>query len=692
MICTVLQNKNLDEIYAALDECAMAEVRLDRCNLSEDEIDELFSSSDIALVATCRIADTAAQNPDKTPVAVASICEKRLIAAIKAGASYADLEIEAPKEMVKRVKAACEDNGALLIRSFHDFRGTDSAEALKAIVEKCVWHGADIVKIATTATSEADVERVLALYDDPSCLTPPQTGRTQVTAPKTTEGRLIAFCMGEMGRSSRIDCLKKGAPFTYACLSAEDSAAPGQMTAGEMEAKIYEGVPYFDADAIVPASKSYAQRAIIAASLAEGESRLRNYTPCADSEAAISLAEALGAKVTKEAAGDEVNLVIDGIGASEGCLPELKNLNVGESGLLARLMIPLSAELSAGQTVTINGEKTLSGRRLAGVQEIMGEFGVSVSSEGEKVPVSVSGHLTNLKTEVSGENGSQLISGLLMAMPLVGKNMTLLVENPKSIPYTFMTTEVLKKFGVKVSNEMLGDRDFMESDGDWSLCTEMIFKIRPEQKYTAADIDLEGDWSSAVPLLAAGAIFGKACIDGLDTTSLQADIAIMDILMAAGASITQLDGEKGEIHVQKSPLLAVEADASHCPDLFPVVSVLAAFCQGESRIYGVSRLRNKESDRAEAIVEMLGAMGVEVRIEPEEDALIVEGHSLEWRLLNGKLLRGGKFTSHHDHRMVMALRVAALGADSPVEIDDVECVAKSFPLFDDVFAEAVVRE
>ncbi len=690
MICTVLQNKDLDGIYAALDSCAMAEVRLDRCSLSEEDIDTLFSSSDIALVATCRIAEVAAQNPDKTPTAVASICEKRLLAAIKAGASYADLEIEAPKEMVKRVKKACEDNGVLLIRSFHDFQGTDSTEALKAIVEKCVWHGADIVKIATTAASPSDVERVLSLYDDPSCLTPPQTGRTQIPSPKTTEGRLIAFCMGENGQSSRIDCLKKGAPFTYACLSEEEAAAPGQMKAEEMAQAIYGNSPYFDADAIVPGSKSYAQRAIIAATLAEGESRLRNYTACSDSEAAIAVAQALGAKVTKEKAGDEVNLVIEGIGASEGCLPNLEKLNVGESGLLARLMIPLSAELSAGQTVTIEGEKTLKGRRLAGVEEIMGEFGVKVTSDGEKVPVSVNGHLTNLKTEVSGENGSQLISGLLMAMPLVGKSMTLLVENPKSIPYTFMTAEVLKKFGVKVSNEMLGDRDFMESDGDWSLCSEMIFKVRPGQKFVAADIDLEGDWSSAVPFLTAGAVFGKACIDGLDTTSLQADIAIMDILMASGASITQLDGEKGEIHVQKSPLLAFEADASHCPDLFPVVSVLAAFCQGESRIYGVSRLRNKESDRAESILEMLGAMGVDVRIESETDALVVEGHSLEWRLLNGKLLRGGKFTSHHDHRMVMALKVASLGADSPVEIDDTECVAKSFPGFEAMFDESIV--
>ncbi len=383
--------------------------------------------------------------------------------------------------------------------------------------------------------------------------------------------------------------------------------------------------------------------------------------------------------------------MITGIAAKEGCLPELESLNVGESGLLARLMIPLSAELSDGQAVRIEGEKTLAGRRLAGVNEIMTGMGVKVKDNDEKLPISVEGHISELKAEVSGENGSQLISGLLMAMPLVNRNMTLLVENPKSIPYTFMTAEVLKRFGVKISNEMLGGRDFMESDGDWSLCTEMIFKVREGQKYTAADFDIEGDWSAAVPVMVAASVFGKACIDGLSTNSLQADIAIMDILMAAGASITQLDGDEGEIHVQQSPLLAFDADASHCPDLFPCASVLAAFCQGKSRLYGVSRLRNKESDRAAAIVEMLTEMGVEAVIDDAADALVVTGHSLAWRLLNGKLLSGGKYSSHHDHRMVMALKVASLGADAPVEIDDESCVSKSYPEFVEMFVGSVVK-
>lgn len=684
MVCTVLKNKDVDSLAESLDSCAMAEIRLDSCPLSLDEIEDIFSSTEIPLVATCRIAKMAESHPRMSETAVARLCEERLAKAVEAGANYVDLEIEAPKEMLKRLKKLCRDNGTLLIRSFHDFKGTDSAEALKAVVEKCVYHGADIVKIATTATSEDDVKKVLSLYDEPSLFAQRLSGNRE-EVPETTEGRLIAFCMGEAGMESRLDCLAKGAPFTYAALS-EEEKCDGQWLAGEMQARLSAGLEVYDADVVMPSSKSFVQRAVIAAALAKGKSCLHRYTSCEDSEAAIAVAKALGAKVDRVPAGDFLDLEIEGIGASEGCLPSLNELNVGESGLLARLMIPLAAELSENP-VTINGEKTLRTRKLSGVGVIMSEFGVETSSDGESLPVEVSGHLNASNAEISGESGSQLVSGLLMAMPLAQRNMSMLVENPKSIPYTFMTADVLSKFGVKISNEMLGDRDFLASDGDWSLCTEMIFKVRAGQKYHAADFELEGDWSAAVPFLVAGAIFGSASVDGLNTESVQADLAIMDVLMAAGASITQLDGAEGEIHVRQSPLLAFDADLSHSPDLFPATAVLAAFCQGRSRIYGVNRLKDKESDRGAAIAAALEKMGVEVNMDYENDLMEVRGHSLQWRVLNGRLLKGGEFSSSHDHRMVMALKLASLGADSPVVIDDEACVAKSYPGFVESFIQ-----
>ena len=686
MICTTIQNKNYEQIIEALEQCEMAEIRLDRCELSAKETDNVFSS-DVPLVATCRISEIAENDPSLQDIPEQSrmikamqIAERRLIRAIEAGARYVDVELEAQKQMSKRIRQAAHENGTIFIRSYHDFEGTDSLEALKAIVEKCVYHGADMVKVVTTARSQEDNDKVMALYD--WCREEQTSGNERIGA--LSDGGLIAFCMGEEGRVSRVECLKKGAPYTYAALTAEETAAPGQWAAEEMAKAVYGGYHFISSEDVlgVPVSKSFAQRAIIAAALAEGTSHLKGYTPCGDNEAALQVARNLGAEIAQE--GNE--LTIKGISAQFGALADFDTLHVGESGLLTRMLIPVMAQISQ-KPVNFTGEKTLLGRPLTGAKEIMEALDATITSESDpvRIPLSVQGPLKSGRAEISGKHGSQLISGLLMALPFSEKNTSLIVHEPKSIPYMFITLEVLKKFGIKVGNEMLGGRDFLESNGDWSLCTEMVFKVKGGQKYKAVEIDLEGDWSAAANFLVAGALFGQLELTGLDTTSLQADLSIMDILMDAGASLSQLDGDKGNITVQRAPLKAFSVDASNCPDLFPIVSVLAAFCQGTSRIEGVGRLANKESDRAKAILEMLTQMGVEAEI--QGDVLVVKGHTLAQRLLDNNLLKGGNYTSHHDHRMVMALKVASFGADSPVVIDDEECVAKSFPQFHETFAK-----
>ena len=691
MICTTIQNKTAEQILEALEKCEMAEIRLDSCVLSARETEDVFTS-DVPLVATARISEIMKNEPALQDLPEASreakavqIAEKRLVRAIEAGARYVDVEIEAPKQMSKRVRSAAHENGTVFIRSYHDFEGTDSLEALKAVVEKCKYHGADIVKIVTTAGSEADVQKVMALYDWKGDEAP-------------AAGELIAFCMGDAGRQSRIECLKKGAPYTYAALSEEDAAAPGQWPADEMCKAVYADFHFIESSEPLhmPVSKSFAQRAIIAAALAEGTSHLKGYTHCGDNEAALQVARNLGAEI--ELNGTE--LTITGISASLGSL-DMPELHVGESGLLTRMLIPVMAQLSAAP-VKFTGEKTLLNRPLTGAKEIMEAFESTVTSDTDpiRVPLTVNGPLKAGRAEISGKHGSQLISGLLMGLPFAEKNSSLIVREPKSIPYMFITLEVLKKFGIKIGNDMLGGPEFLASGGDWSLCTEMVFKVKGGQKYKAADIDLEGDWSAAANFLVAGAIFGRAELEGLDTTSLQADLSIMDILMDAGASLSQMDGNKGSITAQRAPLNAFQVDASNCPDLFPILAVLAAFCQGTSRIAGVGRLANKESDRAKAIVDMLTQMGVKVAVEGDE--MVIEGHSLAQRLLGTSgsvipsvaeespaLLKGGSYTSCHDHRMVMALKVAALGADSPITIDDEACVAKSFPQFHDLFAQAI---
>ncbi len=671
MICTTIQNKDLEGISNLLEkslpQIEMAEIRLDRCPLSEDDITELFSSSDTPLVATCRVSPEGDITWEEA--------EKRLTAAIEAGAAFVDLEIEAPKEMGKRLRRECSEYGTVMIRSAHFFDGTPTLEVLQSTAGKCRRFGGEIVKIATMANDGKDAERVLSLYDS------------------EIPGRLIAFAMGGHGRMSRLTSLAKGAPFSYAALTEEEAAAPGQWSYDKMNAAIFGGKKPLDSGASLdmPASKSFAQRAILAAALAEGESKLEGYSPCGDNEAAIEVARALGADVTVEGS----SVTVKGFGAK---VPE--RIDVGESGLLTRLIIPVVAALT-DQEVSIEGRDTLLRRPLKGATEIMARFGTVLRPAGEvepgkspdiKVPLSVQGPLVPGKADISGKDGSQLISGLLMALPLLKKDSVIHVSDPKSIPYMFITMDVLRKFGITIGSEMEGDEEFLETQ-DWSLCTGITFKIKGGQKYRPASFGIEGDWSAAANFLVAGALYGKVRLEGLDTSSLQADLSIMDILMDAGASLSQLEDEfdenvhTGTITVQRAPLRAFDTDLNNCPDLFPIVSVLAAYCHGQSHIQGFKRLSSKESDRGTAILDMLEKMGVSAFA--EDDVLTVEGQSLESRCLTGNMMKGGDFTSSHDHRMAMALTVASYGAATPIKIDDSLCVAKSFPAFYNTWESAL---
>ncbi len=656
MICTSIQNKGYEEILDILSspDTEMAEIRLDLCPLSDDEIEDIFANSDTPLVATCRI-DVCGS---------ARTAEKKLRLAIESGARFADLEIEAPAQMSKNFQHLCREQGTEIIRSYHNFDETPTDEVLQMALARCFRYGADIAKIVTTCHSPEDAARVESLYsivlEDISSL----------------EGKLIAFGMGDYGKASRVECLKRGAPFSYAALCEEDATAPGQLSHSAMRRAVYgDRKPYLRDSLVMPASKSFAQRAILAAALSEGTSVLGGYSKCGDSESAISLAQSLGATVERK--GDSLH--ITGISAGKRDLG-LSSVNTGESGLLTRLCIPVLSAIN-GKNFTIEGTGTLLSRPLKSASDIMASFGVLVTSkDGQErevfVPAEVRGRLIPGNASVPGSGGSQLVSGLLMALPLCDKDSRLVVNDPKSIPYMYITLDVLKHFGVSTRSEMEGDAELLENN-DWSACSAIEFKIKGGQHYKAADFPIEGDWSAAANFLVAGAVFGSVCIEGLDTRSLQADITILDILVEAGAVVSQL--EDGGVCVKKAPLEAFEQDLNNAPDLFPIAAVLAAFCSGESKLSGVGRLSSKESDRAAAILETLNKMGVEARL--DGDDMFIVGQSLSSRILSDHLLRGGEYTSYHDHRMVMALKVASLGASSPIIIDDEACVEKSFPNF-----------
>jgi len=389
-----------------------------------------------------------------------------------------------------------------------------------------------------------------------------------------------------------------------------------------------------------PSSKSLAIRAIVAAMLADGTSTLKNPSRCDDALAAIKMAEYFGADFWLE---DEILTIIGGAASHENLI------NCGESGLLARLMIPLAA--LGFDEITITGEGTLLNRKLGNIAGPLQNLGVNCNTNNGFLPVKVKGPIRGGKVEVDGSESSQFISGLLMACPLAKSDTEVLVSDLKSRPYIDLTIDLLKKFNIKIEN-----LDYQH------------FKIQGNQKYKSANIELEGDWSGAAFLLVASALNGEVRVSGLNQFSEQADRNILVALAEAGV---QLKHENGDISISKSQLSAFEFDATHCPDLFPPLAVLAAAANGVSKIKGVDRLKNKESNRGKTLQEELGKLGIEI---------ILDGNMM---LVKGGKIKGGTIFSHHDHRIAMAAAVSGLNAEKPVIIQNAECVSKSWPSFFD---------
>ena len=663
MICTSLQGKNLEDILGIMDDpfVEMAEVRADLNPLDEKDWVELVETCEKPLIFSFHI------EPSLRGEEKAREWNRMLElynSVIESGISFVDLDINAPVHVSQSVQKLCKHSGTRLIRSFHDFDGTPTNTLLQQTILRCFRYGADIAMIACKANCAEDVANLQGIYD------------TLLENNHSIQAHhLVLISMGPLGEKARVECIAKGAPFTYAFY--DTPTAEGQLSYEQVHEAIYKdwrGVHKSDFNA--PCSKSFAQRAIMAAALSEGTSHLTKFTPCEDSLSAIEVARALGAKVTRR--GE--NIKIEGIGARTPESMEIESLNVGESGLLARLCIPLSATLSSCDTL-IEGRGTLLERPLKGASDIMAAFGILLKNESEHrdsqnhIPLRVKGKFYPGRAELPGAGGSQLISGLLMSLPFFDRDSDLFVSEPKSIPYMFITQDILVRFGIKIGSELEGDKKMLEEQ-DWSYCNGIHFHIKGKQHFKAADIELESDWSAAACFLTYGALFGEAEVQGLNTNSLQADITILDILSDAGACVAY---DEDVVSVKRAPLQAFEYDLNNAPDLIPIASLLAAFCPGESTIAGVQRLKNKECDRAAAILDTLTRMGVSARIIGDE--LRVKGMGVSRRFATGKLLKGGKYSSFHDHRMVMMLSIAQMAADSPIEIDDKNCVSKSFPDF-----------
>lgn len=392
-----------------------------------------------------------------------------------------------------------------------------------------------------------------------------------------------------------------------------------------------------------PASKSLTQRAIAAGLLARGTTVIHNPSFCNDSLAAISMAGALGATVTRE--HDSVT-----IQPGPGPLSPVI-LHCGESGLALRMFAPIAAMLSSH--VTLTGDGSLLRRPVKMISEALGQLGVTVHTNSGLLPLTLSGRLRGGTAVIDGSTGSQLLTGLLMALPLAGEESEIEVNGLRSRPYISLTLKLLEDFGIKVRN-----RGFSH------------FSVGGNQSYQAREYNIEGDWSGASFLLVAGALAGEVSVRNLSCDSLQADRAIMQALRDAGCLLRETaEGVKAE----RSDLKAFNYDATDSPDLFPPLAALAAGCSGTSRIRGISRLFHKESDRAGAIADVLEMTGIKVNFEGDE------------MLITGGDIHGAVVSSHNDHRIAMMAAVMAAGATGGVTIRDAEAVAKSYPgFFDDL--------
>jgi len=388
----------------------------------------------------------------------------------------------------------------------------------------------------------------------------------------------------------------------------------------------------------IPPSKSYMQRAMAIASLAEGKSVISNPSLSKDGLASMDIIRNLGCKV------DQVNgnIEIEKIGTPTG-LP----LDAGESGTSLRLFASIAALYE--QELQLTGSGSLKTRPMHMIFEGINNAGAWAEGNGDYIPIKLKGPIKGGHFKIDGSETSQVLTGLLIALPLIANDSQIEVSNLSSKPYIDITIDILKSFGVHVSHE------------DYKT-----FHIKGSQKYSGRPYEIEGDWSGASFHVVGAAISGKATLTTLNPESVQADIAILDVVKKAGA-IVQFDN--GNVLIEKNELNAFSFNAYDCPDLFPPIAALAANCHGISRIKGVDRLTHKESDRYTTIKEEFAKLGI--RVWKEQDVMLIEGGPI----------KGAEVHGRHDHRIAMCLAIAALNASGPIEIENAECVSKSYPNF-----------
>ncbi len=398
-----------------------------------------------------------------------------------------------------------------------------------------------------------------------------------------------------------------------------------------------------------PASKSSMQRACAAALISGGETIISNPGKSNDDIAAINVIKKLGATVSSY---QDDKLLIQGsdfINISE-------EIDCGESGLGLRMFAPIAA--LSNHAITLNGGGSLLQRPMDFFDEIFPQLGVDILSNSGKLPIKIKGPLQPKSISIDGSLSSQFLTGLMMAYAKAcTAPVSITVKNLTSRPYIDLTINVLKHFGFDIENNNYKEFHFYPK----------AFKASPFGGGLEGAYTVEGDWSGASFLLVASAIVGDICVEGLNIESAQADKAILQALEKAGAKII-INNTK--VSVEANSLTGFDFDATDCPDLFPPLVALAAYCHGVTNVTGVNRLAHKESNRGLTLQNEFKKMGVDILL--DNNVMTINGN---------RNVAGATVNSNHDHRIAMACAVAALKAKGPTTIQGAEAINKSYPEF-----------
>ena len=396
---------------------------------------------------------------------------------------------------------------------------------------------------------------------------------------------------------------------------------------------------------VIPPSKSLSHRAIIAASLAKGKSKISNVMYSNDIKATINAMRACGAKIEEY----KDYLIIEG----SDVIRKESIIDANESGSTIRFMIPIA--LVSDEEITFVGKNHLVKRPLDTFLEIFDKQGIKYERGEDYLPLKVNGGLKSGEFTVRGDISSQFITGLLYALPLLdGDSVIHISTEMESKGYIDLTIDILKMFGIEIEN-----RNYQE------------YYIKGNQKYKPCDYTIEGDYSQSAFFLVANALGADIKLLAMEEKSHQGDKKIINDMNDFGFSTKFINNEL--VIDKKNPHSAI-IDFSQSPDLGPALTVLASLVPGKSEFVNAGRLRIKECDRITCMKEEINKLGGNVEELP--DGMIINGVNK---------LQGGVVDSHNDHRVAMSLAMATLKMDGELKILNASSVSKSFPNFWEVF-------